>query len=157
MSGKNEAPMSLNGLIRLHGGQPRNVVRGGPKPQEGSVVRLDVREQDATVDGAPIQGTFPVQVIRWIDITVYMVEAFKDAQGRIAPDALESLGAKGATMLEFMNAGIVVSEDSFELVMLHSMSLQPGRTEFWMFPKAVILGQQTIGRVRIEGNEIRVV
>lgn len=104
-----------------------------------------VTEQEA----ASIQGEFDFVMLRWEDITFHTVEGVdpESEEGRAA-----LAGEPELSTLEFVQFGIKVAEDPDKVVIMHSMSVQPGRSEFFVIPKGVIREESKIGRVKVEGS-----
>lgn len=132
-------PLDLRDLARVAGRVERRRLR-------------EVAEQRHDEELPPLQGEFPIVLLRWRDITAHMVEG-------VAPDDPEAgrllAGDVGAeAMLDFVNAGIKVHEDVESITIAHSFSLQPYRSEFFTFPRGVVLEEREIGRVLIDGHEV---
>lgn len=136
---KGRGPLGLRDLARLAGSVERRRMR-------------EVSEQRGEGDLPPLQGEFPIVLLRWRDITSYLVEGVPpgDSEGErlLAGD----VGVEG--MLEFLQVGIKVREDVESVTVVHSFSLQPNRSEFFTFPRGVVLEEREIGRVVIDGHQV---
>lgn len=132
-------PLGLQDLARVAGRVERYRVR-------------EVSEQRGEGELPPLQGEFPVVLLRWRDITSHRVEGVPpgDPEGErlLAGD----VGAEG--LLTFLQIGVKTAEDVESITVVHSFSLQPNRSEFFTFPRGVVLEEREIGRVRIEGHQV---
>lgn len=126
-------------ILAKHHGAPALGRVLNARPIAGGVVAI-VSEQEA----APIQGNFEVVALRWRDITAHTFTGHDPAM----------LGGAGE-MIEFMQVGIKVLEDPDRVVLMHSMSLEPGRSEYFVFPRGVILQEDRIGTVTVSGSSFK--
>lgn len=112
-----------------------------------------VTEQEA--DRPVIQGKFDMVMLRWRDITFHTVEGVdpstEEGRAELAGD-IEDRGA----MLQFMQFGLKVQDDPEKVVILHSLSLQPNRSEFFAIPKGVIVDMTKVATIVIDGDEFSV-
>ena len=142
MKSTREGPLGLRHLANKVGGVRRSRME-------------EVSEQRGEVELPPLQGDFDLVLIRWKDITAAMVDgAGGDEEGRALLAGQPAEGESGT--LEFLQVGIKVRDSDDEVVLVHSFSLQPNRSEFFTFPKGVIVSEEKLGTVNIDGYGVTV-
>lgn len=118
----------------------------------GVAKMFDVMEQRARKEEPPLVGTFPIVYVKWQDITFHFVNGV-EAENEEGLQLLRGDGM-GRKLLEFAQFGMLIKDDEEMMVVLHSMSLTPNRSEFFAIPKGVVLESKQIGTatISIEGE-----